>query len=280
MLKDSLALLHQARAHVVVAPPTFGDLLNALKPGVLAGACAGAAALNRWFRWPRVELTPGWVPRSLIIGWWVCQPVGLFAFSWLTGNSVFVSRYLFVALPGAALVATSAAAAFLPQQSWKPVAAALGLGVLIFLGQWDRFWPLHQDSNWRLASQRLNAEFLGQNAPIICPGPFIEAKPPDWQPDYRTSDFLYAPRTVYHLQGHTYPFPFETSPEAEAFAAGLPKHTLPSSGRFAIYGGQHAVHFWCGWFSARPELETWRTRELGPFGDVDVFRESESRRPG
>jgi hypothetical protein len=75
---------------------------------------------------------------------------------------------------------------------------------------------------------------------------------------------------VYHLQGHTYPFPFETSPEAEAFAARLAEHTLPSSGRFAIYGGQRAVQFWRGWFSARPELETLRTRELGPFGDVNV----------
>ncbi len=271
VLNDALVLLHQAGAHVVVPRPSFADLSNAVKPGAIIGACAGAALLNRWYRWPRVESTPGWVPLSLIIGWWLCEPLGLFAFSWLTGDSVFVARYLFVALPGAALMATTAAAAFLPQQSWKPVAAVLGLGVLLFLGQWQRVWPMHHNSNWRLAAQRLNAESLGQDAPILCPSPFIEARPPVWKPDYRMSDFLYAPLSVYHVQGHTYPFPFESSPEAEEFAAQLSERTLSFSDRFALYGGERAVKFWRDWFSARPELEAWRSKELGPFGDVDVI---------
>ncbi len=270
VLKDALALYHQAGAHVVVSPPTFADLSNSLKLGVITGACAGAAALNRWLRWPRVELTPGWAPFTLIFSWWVCVPLGLFAFSWLTGNSVFVARYLFVALPGAALMATVVAAAFVPQQFWKPVAAALGLGVLLFLGGWDHLWPPHHNSDWRLAAQRLNAESLGDDAPVLCPSPFIEARPPVWQPGYLMSNFLYAPLAVYRIQGHTYPFPFESSPEAQAFAARLSEQTLSSSERFALYGGDQAVRFWCGWLSARPELEAWRSRRLGPFGDVDV----------
>jgi hypothetical protein len=72
------------------------------------------------------------------------------------------------------------------------------------------------------------------------------------------------------VHGHTYPFPFETSPEAEAFAARLSAQNLSSSERFALYGGDQAVRFWRGWLSARPELEGWRSRRLGPFGDVDV----------
>lgn len=271
VLKDALALYHQAGAHVVVPPPSFADLSNSLKPGLIMGFCAGAAVLNRWLHWPRVEDTPGWMPLSLILGWWLCDPLGLFAFSWATGNSVYVARYLFVALPGAVLMATVAAAAFLPHQHWKPVAAALGLGVLLFLGSWGHLWPLHHNSNWRLAAQRLNAESLGNDAPVLCPSPFIEARPPVWQPDYPMTDFLYAPLTVYPVHGHTYPFPFESSPEAEAFAAKLSQQTLSVSQRFAIYGGDQAVRFWRNWFAARPELAEWRIRRLGPFGDVDVI---------
>jgi hypothetical protein len=271
VLKGALALYHQAGAHVVVPPPSFADLTNSLKPGLIMGFCAVAALLNRWLHWPRVEDTPGWVPLSLILGWWLCHPLGLFAFSWLTGNSVYVARYLFVALPGAALMATVAAAAFVPHQYWKPVAAALGFGVLLFLGAWGHFWPPHHNSNWRLAAQRLNAESLGKDAPVLCPSPFIEARPPVWQPNYPTTDFLYAPLAVYPVHGHTYPFPFESSPDAEAFAAGLSQQTLSSSDRFAIYGGDQAVRFWRNWFAARPELAEWRIRRLGPFGDVDVI---------
>ena len=269
VLTAALALNRQAGAHVVVPPPSLADLTYSLKLGLIIGCCVSAAVLNRWFRW-HIERTPGWVPLSLIFAWWLCDPLGLFAFSWLTGHSVYVARYLFVALPGAALMATVAAAAFLPHRYWKPAAAVLGLGVLLHLGAWSHFWPLHHNSNWRLAAQRLNAESLGNEAPVLCPSPFIEARPPVWQPAYPMANFLYAPLAVYRIHGHTYPFPFETSPEAETFAAGLSEHTLSSSDRFALYGGDQAVRFWRGWLAARPELAAWRSRRLGPFGDVDV----------
>ena len=63
---------------------------------------------GRTERWVCLALS-SWV---LILGWWLWHPLALFAFSLVTGNSVYVDRYLSLALPGAALTATLAAACF------------------------------------------------------------------------------------------------------------------------------------------------------------------------
>jgi hypothetical protein len=50
----------------------------------------------------------------VIAAWWLIQPLALFAVSRVTGSSMFVARYLYLGLPGAALAATLAAAYFIP----------------------------------------------------------------------------------------------------------------------------------------------------------------------
>jgi hypothetical protein len=72
------------------------------------------------------------------------------------------------------------------------------------------------------------------------------------------------------VSGTIYPFPFEKSREAEKFASSLVRETLPKSTKFLIYGGAQNVSVWQTWFAARPELAGWRSRGLGPFGDVDA----------
>lgn len=268
---SALALYDQAGAHVVAAAPSFRDLINALKLGLVAGTWTIAFVLVRWQRWPQNERSAG--SRSallLVVGWWLCQPLCLFAFSWITGNSVFVPRYLFIALPGAALMATMAAAPFLPLALWRPVSLVLGVGVLVVLGQWSRVWPVHQNSDWRGAAagiQRLGIPEL----PVICPSPFIEARAPAWSPSYPLPGFLYAHLSVYPISGRIYPFPFDTSPEAESYAAQLTRETLAGSKRFLIYGWNQNVWFWRDWFAARPELSGWSQRRLGAFGDVEAI---------
>lgn len=270
VLAGALALYRNAGAHVVVPPPTAMDLINALKLGLLAAVCSGVALLSRRLNWPRIACGPSTSDYCLMFGWWLSQPLCLFAFSWATGNSVFVSRYLYVALPGTALIATAAAAAFVPPARWGTVSAVLGCGVLLAMGGWSHLWPPHHNSGWRAAALQLNELSLGRNLPVICPSPFIEAKPPVWRPDYPTSGFLYSYLEVYPVRGKVYPFPFEASPEAEQFAAALSRDTLAVSDHFAVYGGDRNVLWWRDWFAARPELAGWQSRRLGPFGDVDV----------
>jgi hypothetical protein len=106
---------------------------------------------------------------------------------------------------------------------------------------------------------------------VICPSPFIEARAPAWTPDYPLPGFLYAHLHVYPVRGSTYLFPFETSPEAEAFAARLLIEKLRPAGRFFIYGGAGQAGFWRDWFSKRPELEGWGSRSLGNFADVKAI---------
>jgi mannosyltransferase len=270
VLLQAMQLNRQAAAHVVVKLPTTADLVNAAKPGIVLAFCAATALLGRWFRWPAVPPIAKGESLCLIFGWWLSAPLCLYAFSILTGNSVFVSRYYSIALPGLALASTVAAAAFVPSRYWKALSATLGIGVLLLLGRWGHVWLPHHNSDWRTAAQHLN-QYIGPETPIICPSPFIEARPPVWRPDYPISSFLYSHLLVYRLKGKAIPFPFETSPEAEQFAARLSTGVLAGTSKFAVYGGDRSAFFWREWFSARPELAGWRIRRLGPFGDVEAF---------
>ena len=111
----ALALNRQAPAYVIGPVPSLNDLTTEIKLGLIAGSCTLAVLAARWFGWPQ-NPEPVCSPSSLllIVCWWLLQPLCLFGFSWITANSVFVPRYMFIALPGAALMATAIAAPFLP----------------------------------------------------------------------------------------------------------------------------------------------------------------------
>jgi len=206
----------------------------------------------------------------LIAGWWLCQPILLYAFSWLTGDAVFVPRYLQLALPGAAFASTAMAAPFIPAGQWRRISTVFAIGVFLFQGQWRELWPRHHNSDWRAAARSVNQLEAAGEIPVICPSPFIEARPPAWRPDYPLPGFLYAHLAVYPISGKTYLFPFENSPEAEAQASTLAQRALSSSRRFLIYGWGPQVDFWRGWFASRPEFAGWHQQRIGPFADVDV----------
>ena len=269
-LAQSLALLGEVRAHVIAPPPTGRQLLRSLELPLVLGLPAGAWVLARIWHWRPEATRLSAAAKVLIAAWWLGQPVLLFAFSRLTGDSVFVPRYLQLALPGAALAATALGVDWIPSARWKLLAAAVGLGVLIFLGQWRQLWPRHHNSDWRAAARAVNQLERSSEMPVICPSPFIEARPPAWHPDYPLPGFLYSHLSVYPIRASTYLFPFEDSAEADSFASELARGRLTRSRRFLIYGWQPQVNFWRDWFVRRPEFAGWRQRRLGPFADVDV----------
>ncbi len=270
VLADALSLYREAKAHVITRAPSVRDLVDSIKYALIFQCAAGAGLAAAWFHWRAHAPRASRASRTLIFSWWLCMPIGLFAFSWVTGNSVFLQRYLSLALPGAALVATLVASVFIPETAWKPSAAVLATGLLIVLGGWNHEWPAHHVSDWRGASAKANSLGLGPETPVIYPSPFIEAKPPVWRPDYPLPGFLYSHLPIYPVQGTTYLFPFEFSPEAAEYAARLTRDSLIAPGRFMIYGGDRNVLNWSRWFAGRPELAGWRHRLLGPFGDVEV----------
>jgi hypothetical protein len=275
---DAIKLVREAHAHVIVDLPMFRDLRRTLK-FLLIAQCAGGAILaafllrrrKDWWRDSSVPPPSSWV---LILGWWLWHPLALFAFSLITGNSVYVDRYLSLALPGAALAATLAAACVLSVRDWRICSALLGVCVLIALGEWhDVFrgdiWPVHQNSGWRDAARTVNAWTVDADTPVLLPSPFIEAKPPVWHPDYSLPGFLYCYLPVYKISGKPYLLPFERSPEAERYASSL-LPVLSSSPRFLIYGGGKNVWVWRSFLASQPELGGWGNRQLHAFGDVDV----------
>jgi len=146
---------------------------------------------------------------------------------------------------------------------------ALGAGILLVLGHWWVFWPMHTSSNWKKAAAATNQLSLGPETPVIYPSPFIEAKPPAWRPDIparvplRASADLSGPR-----QG--VPVPFESSPPAEEFAIKLAKEILPSEPRFFILWRRPQCPVLARLVRPRQELAGWTNRRLGPFGDVEV----------
>jgi hypothetical protein len=266
----AFALNADAKAHVVIDQPRWQDLERSLRLLLVA-----ASGLGAWI-WSRIARLrePFTIPAStvaMILAWWLWHPVALFAFSRISGNSVFVPRYLALSLPGAAAASTLAAALFLPARFWKPAGLTMGLCALIFLGNWTHLWPPHHNSDWRAAAEAVNELRLPSSTPVICPSPFIEARPPAWTPDYKMPGFLYAHLLVYPVHGNVALFPFASSPEAEDYATALVQGGLPAAGQFVIYGGNGQAHFWRDWFEKRPELDGWIHRSLGQFDDVDAI---------
>jgi len=270
VLATAIALNREAGAHVIVPPPSLNDFSTDLKVGLVVGAGALGALAARWFHWPEQRSPVSGRSAVLILSWWLCQPLALLAYTWITGHSVFVARYLSLALPGAALVATMVAALFVPIDRWRPLSLLLGVGVFLFMGQWGKLWPVHEKSDWRGAARTIQALNLSPDSPVICPSPFIEAQPPVWTPTYPLPSFLFSHLFAYPIPGKTYPFPFETSPEAERYAAQLSKDVLARSDHFVVYGGDANVKFWRDWFATRVELTGWDRKQLGSFGDVEV----------
>ena len=264
----TLALARHAQAHVISPLPGPKALLHALVLVLIGACCVGGWLVSRLFHWSADAPGPARSSLVLIALWWLCPPVCLFAFSHLTGISVFVERYYSLALPGAALAATALAARYIPSRMWKTVAVGLGLGVVLLGGDWRELWPAHTGMDWRAAAEAINQR-AASTTPIICPSPFVEGQMSAWRPGYPLPSFLYAPLVAYPVHALVIPFPFATR-GAEPFAASLAASTLPSAGRFVVYGHRINADFWENWYRMRPELAGWSSHRLGPFGDVVV----------
>lgn len=266
----ALALNAQASEHVVIAEPGWKDLERSLRPLLFGASALGAWIWSRFYKprvWPAIPASAV----ALILTWWLWHPIALFAFSRITGNSVFVPRYYGISSPGTAMAGALAAALFLPSRFWRPAALIMGVVALILAGNWKTVWPHHHNSDWRAAAAAVNGLALPASTPVICPSPFVEAKPPEWTPDYKMPGFLYAHLLVYPVGGNAVLFPFVDSPQADDYAKALLSGALPASGRFVIYGGNGGAHFWRDWFDRRPELAGWTHRSLGRFDDVDAI---------
>ncbi len=293
VLIEAFRLLQNARVHVIVPVPSYLTLVRSIQLEMIAYCAVGAWLFGGRLARKAPVVIPGDSVLSpgdsrehdeismrntsvsissltLILGWWLCTPICLFAYSHATGESVFVPRYLSIALPGAALAATAAAGLLVPPARWKRITLILGALALIVLGQWHRLWPRHDNSDWRSAAHGLKELGLLSETPVICPSPFVEARAPAWRPEYPLPGFLYAHLLMYPIPGKPVLFPYDNSPEAQQFAGRLTRETLLPSGRFIIYGGERIVRIWRDWFSARPELAGWRREDLPPFGNIDV----------
>ncbi len=264
---EALSLFRQAGAHVITALPGRSELVRSLKFGLILWSAAIALVLRIRSGARGIWKLPA-ASAALVLAWWLIPPVALFAYSWGTGNSVFVNRYLSFGLPGIALCGTLAAAFLVPQPRWHWAAVILGAGVLVFLGDWRHPWPPHHGSEWRAAAASVNALPYGPDLPVLCPSPFIEARAPEWSPSYPLPGFLYSHLATYPVHGRLELFPFQASREAETWASQIGVDTLRPFGHFVLYGSSASVTFWRKWYQGQSEFSGWTVRKLGDFGDV------------
>ncbi len=264
---QALFVLRGAGAHVITYLPGIREFEHAIRWSLVLICGGGAWLLARLLHWPPPRERPKKSSVFLIALMWLCQPVSLYLFSHITGNSVFIDRYLSLELPGIALMATVAAAVSIPDNYWRRISVALGIGVLIMTGKWTIASPRHDSSDWRAAAREENRLAVSPDMPVICLSPFVEGRLPAWSPDYPLPGFLYSHLDYYPVKGKIYLLPFGRSPEdGENYAASLTRDVLSRSSRFVIYG---ANLFWREWFESRPELKGWQSR-LEKFGDIEV----------
>lgn len=265
----ALQLAHNAQTHVFVAPPSLHEFEHELHWNIplLCGL-----AMWLWAKregWVRSPISPGaWV---LILGWWLCQPTVIFAYSHLTGNSVYVGRYLSVMLPGVALATAGVVAWWIPENRWPMAALLMGIAALATQGHLGSLLYRHDNSDWRSAAREVNRFAPNASVPVITPSPFVEARPPAWSPQYPLPGFLYAHLDGYPITGKPLLFPFDSpveTPDGVRYATSLVGE-LVSEHKFAIYGPLRHVRDWRIWFSQRPEFSGW-TNTLQEFGDVYV----------
>lgn len=270
---NAMQLARGAAAHAFMELPTLHEFEHELHwnipviCGALAWILTRLAGTSRGSGKLKIAAS-AWV---LIGSWWLCQPVVLYIYSHLTGNSVYVGRYLSIMLPGVALTTTAVVACWIPPEKWRTAAAAMAVAALIFQGHWGSLSYRHDVSDWRAAAaevNRFNAESL---VPVIVPSPFVEARPPAWSPDYSLPGFLYCHLEGYPMNGKPYLFPFDSpkdSPEGIRYAESLVEK-LAAGKSFAIYGPLRHVRDWRTWFSQQAAFASW-SNTVQEFGDVYV----------
>jgi len=267
----ALALFREANLHAFAQPPSLYDLWRVLSPGVrLVTVCGAAAWLSRKLSAPTGRNTRRVTSLALALAWWLLTPLTVFAFSRISGVSLFVPRYLSLSLPGAALTAVIALAGWLPARLWRPAAIVMAVSALIFAGNWHNLWPDHDPEGWREASRYVSGQTEDANTPVLCISPFVEAVPPVWRPDYPLPGFLYANLWAYPFRGKPYLLPFGSSTEAQDYGDALAAGTLSHARRFLIYGDIADAEYWRIRLSARPELRDWH-RAARNFGNIRVL---------
>src|SRR5581483_5960690 len=152
VLWGAVNVFRNAAAHVIVPLPNIRELKRSLQVNLPLFCGSIALLLGLAFRWRRSEQPTSWGALALILGWWLAPPVALFGFSYLTGDSVFVARYLYIGLAGAALTAAWVSSKFVPDERWHQLSIALGIVVLLMFGEWRVAAPAHDKSGWRLAA--------------------------------------------------------------------------------------------------------------------------------
>ena len=277
-----LRLAHGARLHIFALPPGLHDLEFELHWHVPLICGAAAWIWAKWRGAGEQHARIGSSAWALILSWWFCPPIGIFLYSRLSGNSVFVSRYFSEMLPAIAL-ATAALVnwsfpALKADGKWRAAAAVMAVAALGFQGHWNAVWFRHNPSDWRAAAEEVNRFEAGGVTPVIVPSAFIEARPPAWTPNYRLPGFLYVQLDGYPIAGHVFLLPMDSpkdSPEGVRYAKALTAGgQLQAAGKWVVYGPRRQANDWSKWFAQRPEFRGWRGT-LKEFGDVDVVEFSE-----
>ena len=265
VVRKAAELMTGAQAHVFNPAPTILSFLYMVHLNVVV-ICGGLAAIVFGYVKGRVPLRIAGSSWALFLCWWLLTPACIFGYSLLSGNGIFISRYVSLMYPGIALVATALVARLVPERAMRPAAVIAGVTALLLMGQWTIRWPRHEISDWRTAAS-FERRLADNRTPVLCVSPFIEAQTPAWTPGYPLSSFLYSHLSYYPMRGSLKPLPFTRSLQSDLYAGTLLKDELIPSGRFLLYGPLGGSENMLNYLSSRPELFQWQIAAR-QFGDV------------
>jgi len=203
-----LSLGQRQESLVLVDQPSTGQLVFALlQPTLLVPVvvCGAVARFLGTLRPPRLGQIPGamWV-------WAVAPQIGVFAYSHLSGSSIFILRYFGFALPALAMITAAILIDLRP-----PVIALVGLAISVAITVASFLTPI--ETQWALAAEVVNDRSAGV---VFASAGFVEAADADFIRGDAV-DYLNAPLLNYGVTGPIEALPLHFDNNNGAFVRGL-----------------------------------------------------------
>jgi len=199
-------------------PPTFAQLLQSCFPPALLFA-TGLGLLLLWLSAKNLHWRPATLRPELVLllaSWATLAPVIFFAMARLTGQTVFVSRYLLFTLPAAVLVIVWILSGF-EKPEWRfLILLAIFAGTVLHPGSLLLSFR-ESASSWREPLRLIESLSNGQAPPVFVASGIVESGALHWAEADPASSRLFAALTAYPIPNPAIPLAYRFDEQVKNF---------------------------------------------------------------
>ena len=262
---------HPVSNLVHAARPTPIDFMSALFPQPAAGLVVLVLAallglrLAAWGEQKHAALP--WM-QYYVLAAWILPVLGMFLFSRVSGTSVFIPRYYFIAFPGAAWLLGLTLARIEPFR-WRAASVILiaASSTLILTG--TRSYASANHENWRDAFATIDRLRSSPAEPVLFYSGFLETDFPDWRDTYRPGGICRGGLLFYHFDGNIVGLPYTAKPDRIAELRPQLEEVLASNRRVWLLSRDQSGST-LNWLDAYLAVKGWKARSVGFFDPVRV----------